>query len=338
MSYLINFEPPEYVSVVDVNGQNGWGRIGGPAASLFVSNVAPIEGTQSLRATLNARDLTTYARNLGLQIPNASDFSITGGVNGSNDGSELFVKLKLGAQDVWVLRLASTKTFPSAAPQEIQFTPTGGTPFVDNVQSPAGSVKWGVKISGGNVEFLRNDISQHITTISVIQYDRIEIATFSTNGLGFSGAFDIIQELLGPPQVPAAPVGVFAISRENYTVVSWDKVLRDSNGGELPTPVTRYLVSRATLLNSSDAGDDIVVDTTDANGEVDTIYIDTKPNQNLVYKIKSVVGIGLNMVESESSERAVATRSPSQIDDKKEVIDNKLLVWDEGNWGDTLWN
>lgn len=132
--------------------------------------------------------------------------------------------------------------------------------------------------------------------------------------------------------VPAAPQNVQAFRRRNYAVVSWDPVLLDMNGVPLTTPVSKYTVSRASLLSESDLLVLQDVSTIDAAAAIDTALVDTSPEENAVYRVTAS-----GMVQSDLSERIVSIFSPSQIDQKAELLDVTLLQFDLGNWNETLW-
>jgi hypothetical protein len=132
--------------------------------------------------------------------------------------------------------------------------------------------------------------------------------------------------------VPMAPRNPRSVHRKNYVVVSWDPVLLDFNGQPLTTPVSQYTVLRSSLLNESDQAVLQEVSTTDAGGSIDIALVDTSPPETPAYRVTA-----FGMVQSDLSERTVATFAPSSIDSKSEHVDQILMFWDEGRWDDALW-
>jgi hypothetical protein len=131
---------------------------------------------------------------------------------------------------------------------------------------------------------------------------------------------------------PAIPQNVHAQRRANYVVVHWDPTILDESGD--PVTVTAYQMYRSTFLNETDQVLLATVDTLDAAGDVDTAFVDTSPTDIVVYRVVAVDGV----VQSDLSERAVATYAPSPIDEKVEHIDQVLLFWDEDDWDESLWS
>ena len=129
-----------------------------------------------------------------------------------------------------------------------------------------------------------------------------------------------------------APENVHAIQRKNYTLLWWDPVYQDVAGG--PVTVTSYRIFRSSLLNENDQELVAEVVTTNSLGRVDTAFVDTSAPSPAAYRVVAVAGV----VQSDLSERSVTTYAPSSIDSKSEVIDQKLLVWDEGTWDEGLWS
>ena len=129
-----------------------------------------------------------------------------------------------------------------------------------------------------------------------------------------------------------APENVHAIQRENYTLLWWDPVYQDVAGGLVT--VTSYRIFRSSLLNENDQELIAVITTTNPLGRVDTAFVDTSAPSPVAYRVVAVAG----MVQSDLSNRSVTTYAPSSIDSKSEVIDQKLLVWDEGTWDEGLWS
>lgn len=132
--------------------------------------------------------------------------------------------------------------------------------------------------------------------------------------------------------VPAAPQKPRTAHRKNYVIVSWQPVLLDANGVPLTTQVSKYIVRRSSLVNESDQAILQEVSTVDAAGLVDTAMVDTSPPEDPAYRVSA-----FGMVESQLSDRVIATFSPTQIDDKSELLDQTLLFWDNSLWDESLW-
>ena len=129
-----------------------------------------------------------------------------------------------------------------------------------------------------------------------------------------------------------APENVHAVQRKNYTLLWWDPVYQDVSGS--PVTVTSYRIFRSSLLNENDQELVAVVVTTDPLGRVDTAFVDTSAPSPVAYRVVAVASV----VQSDLSDRSVTTYAPSSIDSKSEVIDQQLLVWDEGTWDEGLWS
>jgi len=124
---------------------------------------------------------------------------------------------------------------------------------------------------------------------------------------------------------------VLAVRRLNYAVIRWNPLTQDMIGRSVTA--TSYIVQRASLMDESDIVTIATITTTDAEGQVDTAFVDTNPPPTAVYRVVSVAG----SVQSEASDPAVAIASPSLIDGKSELLDQRLLFWDNGNWDDRTW-
>lgn len=90
--------------------------------------------------------------------------------------------------------------------------------------------------------------------------------------------------------------------------------------------VTGYTIYKSDLLNEYTRALYNVVTGVDFSGAVDTAFVDTNVAGVQVYRVAST---NSNMVESELSEKAVAIRTSSQIDEKTELIDRKLFTLDQ---------
>lgn len=130
------------------------------------------------------------------------------------------------------------------------------------------------------------------------------------------------------PSAPKAPTNVQANKRANYTVVSWDRVTALEDETPL-ADVTRYEVYGSDQMNEYTQELRQTITTTDPAGKIDTACVDVTQGNTQVYRVKAIVVDGPDVVESELSDRAVAIYTPSQIDDKTEVIDGRLFTLDE---------
>jgi hypothetical protein len=95
---------------------------------------------------------------------------------------------------------------------------------------------------------------------------------------------------------------------------------------EVPTDVTGYNVYASNLLNEHDRVLYNVVTGVDSGGAVDTAFVDTDIRSVRAYR---VAALGSDVLESILSDKVVAIKAPSQIDDKIEVIDRKLFTLDQ---------
>lgn len=139
-----------------------------------------------------------------------------------------------------------------------------------------------------------------------------------------------LSEKLTPPQ------NVVAIRRENYTVVSWDAVTERTDGTPLTVDVMQYDVFRSNQFNETDKTLIKSITSVDANGKVDTVFIDTGKEKDYVYQIKAIALEDGAVLESELSERTEAVKLSAQIDDKGELIDRKLLALNQGRLGEGI--
>jgi hypothetical protein len=135
----------------------------------------------------------------------------------------------------------------------------------------------------------------------------------------------------GTPIPILQPSNVLAFRRLNYAIIRWNPLTQDWTG--VPVTATSYLLQRASLMDESDLVTIATIVTTDAEGQVDTAFVDTNPPATAVYRVVAVAG----SVQSEASDPAVAIASPSLIDGKSELLDQRLLFWDNGNWDDRTW-
>lgn len=135
---------------------------------------------------------------------------------------------------------------------------------------------------------------------------------------------------------PKPPQNVIAIRRENYIVVSWDTVTEGVNETKLEGGVIRYDVFRSNNLNETDSTLIASIESLDANGKVDTVFVDTGKENMYVYRVKAIAFESQTVLESELSEGSEAIKLSAQIDDKSELIDRKLFALNKSILGEGI--
>lgn len=356
-NFELNFEPPDYTltggpgSTPDVEGQDDWVKLLGTTNSMEItSDVAKVLGeTQSLLVHVDPAFLDSgdFATRYKRPIPRQEDYVIQWAwkFTTAPDPSSSVVFVAPAFSDiglVWFVRFFG--------PNSISIGVTGGgfqlaTTTIDHTVShtfKVVSVTQGARslitfYLDGSVVFVAQTITPPKSLVNFREIDRIILLMLP--GFGTTSEF-ILDNVISQPITNVArikaPEQVFAISRSNYTVIKWRVPVADTNGNPLPSPITKFLLSRATLINESDLELIAIIDSIDANGEIDTAFVDTNPSETLVYRVQALTDDDSILI-SELSDPAVAVRTFSQIDEKEEIIDKKLLLWDEGNWDETLW-
>ena len=119
------------------------------------------------------------------------------------------------------------------------------------------------------------------------------------------------------------PQNLNVVARANYNVLWWDA----ANGA------TGYNVYKSVMLNESNTVLAKVITTTDAQGVIDTAYLDTALDEVAVYRVASSDG---SMVESDVSERAIAIKTNSMINAKEESVDRKLFELGTSRLGEDI--
>lgn len=109
-----------------------------------------------------------------------------------------------------------------------------------------------------------------------------------------------------------APINVNTVPRENYNILWWDKVLGAYG----------YNIYKSTQMNEGDRTLVKTITTIDSGGLIDTAFLDTTQDEVSVYRVASLDG---SMVESVVSERAIAIKTNSIIDNKQESVDRRLF-------------
>ena len=211
---------------------------------------------------------------------------------------------------------------------------TGGTPLtgfkIYRGTSPSGEGATPVAILGpGQLTYSDTGLVSEVAFYYVVKAVNIvgDSLTFSNE------AFAVPMSIPVAPEAPTISVN----SRAKYTVLSWQRVTKKVDGVPIQN-VLRYQVYRSKLLNESDRELIKIITTTDAADKIDTIFLDLSDSNTLVYRVTAVIIDGGEEQESLFSDRSVAIRLPSQIDGKTELPDRKILVWNFGNWNQTLWS
>jgi len=355
-NFVLDFEPPKYTltggpgGTPDVESQDDWAKLRGITNSMEITNdVSKVLGeTQSLLVhvdpafVISGDLLTVYKR----PIPRQEDYVIQWAwkFTTAPDPTSSVVLIApffsdLGLQ--WFVRFFG--------PGSVSIALTGGgfatvTTTIDHTIPHTFKV---VAVSQGETSLVTFYLNGSVVFVgqtsgkpgvNTREIDRIMLFMIPGSGTTSEFIFDnmISQPITNLARIKA-PEQIFAISRNNYTIIKWRIPVADTNGNPLPSPITKFLLSRATLMNESNLQLIATIDSIDANGEIDTAFEDTNPGETLIYRIQALTDNDSILI-SELSEPAVAVRTFSQIDEKEEVIDKKLLLWDEGNWDETLWS
>lgn len=120
------------------------------------------------------------------------------------------------------------------------------------------------------------------------------------------------------------PENVFAIKRENYVLVSWDRVKTFTDGTPINGQIARYEVWRFNSANEFNPTLVKTIRTTDTASHIDTIFRDTTPGTIYGYQIYAFLNVGAYPVHS-VSETAIMHKVLSEIDSRTEIIDQQLL-------------
>lgn len=156
-----------------------------------------------------------------------------------------------------------------------------------------------------------------------------------------SGDGPLSNEAFATPflSVPATPQNIIAIQKKNFAIISWNPVTtRADHTPANPSyvQITKYNIYKSRQMNENDQFLYKVIDTPDAHGMIDTAHVDVDIADPKVYRISAIVIEGPNVLESDLSERAVALRLPSQIDDKVEIPDLVIGVFDESTFDQSV--
>jgi len=123
---------------------------------------------------------------------------------------------------------------------------------------------------------------------------------------------------------PKIPENAFVYKRYTFAVVKWNPVIKDINNNLIT--IDKYLLYRAELTNLEDLTKIADIDTLDANGKVDTCYLDMDAFGNALYfyKLKAVLGSD----ESDFSNEAVNLHFLDLRDIVGETELDKFARWD----------
>jgi len=354
--FNIGFEFPTYFSG-PLGGQNGWVKqlvgVGTGADVAFVQNTLIISGSQTLR--LDRGDFMLYTKQVGPHTDYEFKFKFQYiFVGAPNPSRYIQIGLASGASS------SALWTFFESG-RVILFSPGGGPPAINLGIWDLTSVPREFKVridpigiltayidgvpqaSKGPVIYLGGDTLRiydagavppvaNIALLDDVQAD-YNVTTITPTSV-------IVDDFVvrTPAAVPALkkPGNVFAIKRDKYTVVSWNRVTELEDGTKLENGVVRYDVYRFDSLNETDKFLKKSITTISLDhGDADTVFVDTNPGEH-AYQIRAVAVENGIMLESDLSERAVGRESPSQIDEKKELLDRKLFVLGEGRLGENL--
>jgi len=129
--------------------------------------------------------------------------------------------------------------------------------------------------------------------------------------------------------VPKQPKQVYVVRRSLFSIIKWDRVLKDIN--EEDVSITKYRIYRAYNSNLSDLEIIQEIDTLDNDNQIDTMTIDF-PATFPYYKISAVNDLG----ESDLSDEATNIYFPD-IEDKKDKEEiEKLGLYDKSKYDEAL--
>ena len=141
-----------------------------------------------------------------------------------------------------------------------------------------------------NLYFYVDSIQQLVVEVSNNAFDVNQFYTCTTaRGVVCSiivDDIDIQYEYVVPAR-PKAPTNVNVVARQNYNVLWWDAVTVDENNVPISGGIQGYRVYKSTTINESDLTLAKTITTVDANGVVDTAYLDTAQDEISVYKVAS---------------------------------------------------
>lgn len=357
----IGFEPPTY-ALGNLKDQDGWMiqiiGLGPFPQDAIVKNTSVITGTQSLllqKAFVSDPQLITrYLKSIGsrtdyelrfkfhsLDVSNewaiqigflsgSTGFAWSGGFQIEYTG--LVTLLRAG--DSQVLGQFDLTTAPVDFKIRLDAVPNIEA-FVGGISQFFGSADSGVP--GANLVVVH---FPPMEGAGLVDFAAIDDLSADYNVTAIVPTSVIVDDFIvrRPAALPALkrPENAFAIRRSNYTVVSWDRVTELENGTKLENGVVRYDVYRFDNFNETDKFLKQSITTISLDhGDADNVFVDTNPGEH-AYQIRAVAVQNGIMLESNLSERAGGKASPSQIDEKEELLDRKLFVLGEGRLGENL--
>ena len=137
-----------------------------------------------------------------------------------------------------------------------------------------------------------------------------------------------------PNTIPRTPDNLFVTKRNLYAVVQWDKVTEDVDGN--PVVVKQYNVYRTQKTNSKEFVLVREVDTTDYNGDIDTIYVDIDIDNNEIYFYK-VTCINTIDEESDTTQEETGWYFGDIADNNPEPVEELAARWDISLWDVGIW-
>ena len=129
---------------------------------------------------------------------------------------------------------------------------------------------------------------------------------------------------------PQVPTNLFINLTDNYTVICWDKVVKDIENTY--TTITAYYVYKSNNIANRNWKILRKITSKDVFNEVDTFCIDWEANNgNYIYKVcpENAVGIGACAV----SLGIIGSVEPIDLSFN---VDN-YLIWNQGKWDQKLW-
>jgi hypothetical protein len=126
--------------------------------------------------------------------------------------------------------------------------------------------------------------------------------------------------------IPKNVTGLFINKGLSFTVVSWNKVIKDIDNNY--TITTAYNIYKGSSNDITKMNLIAIITNLDETGTVKSVYFDFA-NDNNFYAIQSVNSFGVSDIVSNNSIGGAITMP---------IIINSGLIWNEGNWNQKNWN
>jgi hypothetical protein len=388
-------------------GQGGWEEvpIGRPGGTINVSNAHVISGTKSCELIPQFRCFKMVKKNLDSHEDYSFEFKVQiwSGANNAwlhvwmNKGPETDInwrisvggngstyvtyydydeeaKFRYKTRDLGYIDYSAAKTFAVSVDLNKELVVkinsvtvfTGGAAYVDADQI----VFLTAAFSNVSTFFVLDDIlAQYVApplpsipespknlqvnvrdNYSVVSWDKVEEAIINEDVTKGSGSTDALgsTNLSSSPTILKAIIGGITVSKSADLpvegidfkvnkitgVITWISSKDPDNGTQYRVTykiaindLQMYRIYKSSKLNEFDRRILTEISSLDVKGNIDTAYVDTETADVAAYR---VAAINTNMVESELSDKVIATKLSSQIDDKKELPDRMLFVLDTG--------